>query len=193
MPGITACIRKSIVERVNKSRHIFFVHLEPLQSIQCVSNYFAVLSVDASPRSRLSHIALLVVARLTFISEVVRVQADILIIAVGIIQPYFVVDYFTRLLPTLLTCASVHSHTVCYISCPCPAPCLALIELLLSHLHTPVVYHAYILHLFQSKVGVPPMQQKKMQKALSIRPAQKSPGRDRLPGSAQINIQIRFD
>lgn len=134
-----------------------FAH-EIFFSVVCIPDYFAVISVDAAPRSCLSHVAFLVVARLTLIAEVVRVQADFLIIAVGIIQPYFVMDYFTRLLPALLTCASVHSHTVCYISRPCSAPCLALIELFLRHPHTPMDHHAYILHLFYIKEGVPPVQ-----------------------------------
>ena len=124
--------------------------------IICIPDYFSILTIDATPRSCQPWVALLVVARLAFVSQVLRVQADFLIIAVGIIQPYFVVDYFTWLLPTLLTNASVHSHAICYICRSGSAPRLGLVEFLLSHLHTPMVHHAHILQHFQIKVGVPP-------------------------------------
>ena len=69
---------------------------------------------------------------LTLIKKVVRVEADLWIVAVDIVQPDLVMDYQPRLHATDLTDATIYAHALLYESIPHSLPCFSLIELLLG-------------------------------------------------------------
>jgi hypothetical protein len=73
------------------------------------------------------------VTGLTFIHKVVKVQADLWVVAVLIIQPYLMVYYLTRLIMTDLTQPAIYSQPIVYISLPSQAPGFGLVELFLVH------------------------------------------------------------
>ena len=104
-----------------------------MQSVTCVPDDLTVRPIEAPARCRPSRVALLVVALLTFISEVARVQADLWVVAVVVVQPYLMMDCLAQLLATLLADTSVNCHPCFYISGPGSTPCLAFIELRLGH------------------------------------------------------------
>jgi hypothetical protein len=72
------------------------------------------------------------VACLAFIEESFRVQADVGIVAIDIIQPYGVVHDLPRLITAYLAEPTVDSQPMVYISLPGFLPCLAFIKLFLG-------------------------------------------------------------
>ena len=75
---------------------------------------------------------------LTFILEVRRVQADLWIVAVLIVQPDLMVNDQARLIMTDLTQSAIYSQPTIYISLPSQAPGPGLVELFLVHVHPPL-------------------------------------------------------
>ena len=69
---------------------------------------------------------------LALVKEVLRIETDVWIVAVDIIQPYLVVDYQPRLHATDLADAAVHSHPLLNERIPHTLPCFSLIKLFLS-------------------------------------------------------------
>ena len=96
----------------------------------------AVLAIKAAAWCSFPRISLLVVAGLALILEALRVEADVWVVAVGIVQPYLVVDYQPRLLVAYLAQPAVQCDPVVDVGLPCALPCLAPIELLLGQ-HRP--------------------------------------------------------
>jgi hypothetical protein len=73
------------------------------------------------------------VTRLTFILEPLRVQADIWVITIHIVEPYSVMDNQPRLLATYLAQPTIYGQPIVYISLPDTLPWSALVELFLIH------------------------------------------------------------
>lgn len=109
----------------------------PVQLIVAVSHDFPVCSVPAPARLGSPRICLPVMARLALIKEILRVQADLRIVAIHVIQPYFVMYHSSRFLPAHLAHAAIRGNPVRNIITPGPPPCLGSIKLFLCHTHTP--------------------------------------------------------
>ena len=90
-------------------------------------------TVKASAFRDLPRIAFFVMTVLAFIQEALRVEADVRIVAVLIIEPDGMVNYLPRLITTDLTQPAIYCHSIIYESLPCFLPGLAFIELLLVH------------------------------------------------------------
>ena len=99
-----------------------------------VSQNLPVRPVPAAARCRLAWVYLLVVARLTLIPKVIRVKADVRVIAINIIQPDFMMDDLAQLIPAHLAQPAINGPPVCNVPKPSPAPCLALVKFLLCHI-----------------------------------------------------------
>ncbi len=100
-------------------------------SIIRVTYNFPIWTVQASARCGKSRVSFLVVACLALIEESLRVQADVRIVAVDVVQPYGMVYDLPRLVATHLTEPAIHSQPLCYESIPCAFPCSAFIKLFL--------------------------------------------------------------
>ena len=98
-----------------------------------ISYDFAVLTVQTAARCDLPGISFFVVTGLALIHEVLRVQADLWVVAVLIVQPYLVVYYQARLVVTYFTQPTIQCHPLVNISLPSHAPGFGLIELFLVH------------------------------------------------------------
>ena len=109
-------------------------------SILRVPYDFTIRTIKASPRCGDPRILLLVVAGLALIKKILRVQADLWIVAVLIIQPDLMVDNEPRLLTTDLTGPAVHGFPLINEGLPCPPPGSGLVELFLGHLWPSCMY-----------------------------------------------------
>lgn len=106
-----------------------------LRSPVRLAYHFAVRSVCATPRRRLARVHFLVVARLAFQFEVVRVQADLGVVAVYVVKPHLeVVDYPSGLSPAGLADASVDGRSFTYICIAGASPRLRFVKLFLEQL-----------------------------------------------------------
>lgn len=103
-------------------------------SVVSVPNDLPVLTVKASAPGCFPWVTLFVVARLTFVSEVIGIQTDLWVIAIDIIQPYLpVVDDLAQLHVALFTDAAINGFPVSDIRSPGSAPWSAVVELFLGH------------------------------------------------------------
>jgi hypothetical protein len=82
------------------------------------------------------------VTGLALIKESLRVQADVRVVAVDVVQPYGMMYDPPRLVATHLTEPAVHSQPLCYESLPRTFPCAAFIELLLCQCVSPQIEKA---------------------------------------------------
>jgi hypothetical protein len=89
------------------------------------------------------------VAGLAFISEVIRVEADLWVFAVVIVKPYLMMDDPPQLLVAYLTDPAVDSLALIYICVSGSSPGGCLVELFLGHVGPPVfcVPPAHLLQL----------------------------------------------
>ena len=71
-------------------------------------------------------------ARLALILEALRIEADVWVVAVHIVQPYGVVHDLAQLLMAYLTQATIYGHAIIDIGSPGPEPRLAFVELFLG-------------------------------------------------------------
>lgn len=94
---------------------------------------FAIRAVEAASRYDFSRIYLSIVAGLTFVSEVIRVQADLGIVAVDIIQPRLVMDNQPGLYVANLAQTAVDGQSPTDVGIPCPFPGSGLVKLFLVH------------------------------------------------------------
>ena len=99
----------------------------------CGSQDLAVWSVFAAAWGGLSRVYLFVVARLALVLETLRVEADVWVVAVRIVQPYGMVYDLPWLITTHLTQTTINRYSVINKGLPSTAPGLALVELLLIH------------------------------------------------------------
>ena len=76
-------------------------------------------------------------ARLALIHEVVRVQTDVWVVAVDVIQPDLMVHDLARLLLTDLTDPAVYGQPFVYVCLPGQPPGLGFIELFLVNMSRP--------------------------------------------------------
>ena len=93
-------------------------------------------AIQTSARCGASWISLFIVTGLSLVEEVVRVEADVRVVAVVIVQPYNVVDYPTRLLTTYLAQPAIQCYPVVNVGLPCSLPRFASVELFLGQ-HSP--------------------------------------------------------
>jgi hypothetical protein len=80
------------------------------------------------------------VTGLALIQKVLRIETDLWVVAVLIVQPYPVVYYQPRLLATDLTEPTILSYALIDEGLPGPAPCLCLVELFLGHIWPPMLW-----------------------------------------------------
>ena len=110
------------------------------RSILCVPYDLAIRSIQAPTSCGQSWVFLLVVTGLALVHEVLRVEADVRIVAVLVVQPYLMMDYLARLLMTYLAQPAINGQPVVDVCTPCPLPCSCLIELFLGqHSLAPLV------------------------------------------------------
>ena len=118
-------------------------------SVRCIAYYFTVRPVSAPTRYSFPRVAFLVVAGLALEHEVVRVQRDVRVVAVLIVEPDLpVMDNLARLYVAGLAQPAVYCHSFGYVSIPSTSPRLGLVELFLVDKQTPPL-SAHLSHLRQ--------------------------------------------
>ena len=110
--------------------------------IVCVSYNLAIRAIQASTSHSLARIALFVVARLALILEALRIETDVWVVAVDVVQPDSMMNYQTQLLVTYLAQPTIQCYPVIDIGLPCSLPRFALIELFLGQ-HSPQSFGLY--------------------------------------------------
>lgn len=105
---------------------------------RCIAYYLAIWTISAPAWCRFAWVLLLVVARLAFEHEVVRVQCDLWVVAVCIVEPCPpVVDYLSKLYSAGLAQSAVDGLSFLYVCITCASPRLRLVELfLIQCVHT---------------------------------------------------------
>ena len=103
------------------------------RAIICIPYNFPIWTVQASARCCQSWVSFLVVTGLALIKESLRVQADVRVVAVDVVQPYGMVYDLPRLITTDLAQTTIHRYSVINKGLPSTAPGSAFIELFLSH------------------------------------------------------------
>ena len=103
------------------------------RSVVCVTNDFSIRTVKAPTRRCFSWVFLFVVAGLAFIQESFRIETDVWIIAVDVVEPYRMMNNQPWFLTTHLTQPAVYGQPAVDECLPASAPRLAFVELLLRH------------------------------------------------------------
>lgn len=94
-------------------------------------------AIQTSARCGASWISLFIVTGLALVEEVVRVEADVRVVAVVVVKPDNMVNYPTRLIPAHLAQPAIHGQPAVYVCLPGTSPGWCLIEFLLVYICPP--------------------------------------------------------